>query len=59
MKYLKLRQKTQDQLSSEQLGYEVEDNKDQLEADLKETKRALSKAEQKAKGFRTSSFQQD
>ena len=46
MKYLKLRQKTQDQLSKEQLDYEVEDNKLQLEADLRETQRALSLAKQ-------------
>lgn len=41
-KYISLRQKTEDQLSAEQLQYDVEDNKSQLEADLKVTQRQLA-----------------
>ena len=42
--YLQRRQKTEDQISQQQLQYEVEDNKLQLEADLRETQRELTQA---------------
>ena len=44
MKYKELRKKTVDQIEEQQLQYDVEDNKAQLEADLKATQRALTTA---------------
>ena len=46
-KYLALRQKTEEQISLEQLYYDEEDNKLQLETDLTATKRALKSEKQK------------
>lgn len=40
-KYIALRQKSDSQLEMEQLQYDVEDNKSQLEVDLRETQRSL------------------
>lgn len=45
--YSQLRQKTQDQITLEQLQYDEEDNKLQLETDLTATKRSLKLEEQK------------
>ena len=41
-KYQQLRQKSQEEISQEQLSHEVEDNKLQLEADLRATQRQLT-----------------
>tara|TARA_R110002051_G_C8361168_1_gene441901 strand:+ start:54 stop:320 length:267 start_codon:yes stop_codon:yes gene_type:complete len=42
MKYQDLITKSQEEVSAEQLTYQVEDNKEQLEGDLKVTSRALT-----------------
>ena len=42
MSYRQLRQKNQDQTDLEKLSFDIEDNKLQLEADLRETERSLT-----------------
>ena len=47
MSYRQLRDKTKEEKGQEYLDYAVEDNKLQLEADLRETRRSIAKSERK------------